>query len=220
MELDEFFKTQDLSIDKIMPLLPEWFTIDPHLMRFVLSPPLEKKKHLNFAIGYYQGCLPVFSSKVAGVTFEGRPQIIARMASAIDKATDPIIITDLSEDLGNKHHKNAIQVMIQIQSKSGAILIKRTQVGYLPKHLANFIRFAKSYGVGYKCLNETTIKRGRHTKALYNPSISIAIKPFYTPLKEAIADDEPTRTPMTKKIITGVTIEDFRKALLKKPNRK
>jgi len=147
MNIDQFFAGAKGLQEKIN--IPEWFVIDPHLDRFVLIVHKEEHSKINFGINSYEGCLPEFWTKVAGVTKEGREAVIRKMHSYIKnskmKASSKLVF-----DTGNEFHNNAIKVMVQIINPTdNSIFTDERHVGYIPRNLANFIRFAELYGIRY-----------------------------------------------------------------------
>ena len=195
-------------------IMPEGFSIDPHLDRFVYFPPHDQK-NINFSISGYNRCFPIFRSKVAGVTHEGRDIVIRKFDSMVKNGIDLRINARLEVDKNNIHHPNAIKVIVTITDNIYNPLTNSQHVGFLPKNLANFVRYVSDMGVYYYC---ETAKISTTDKWV---SIKLTLFPTYdvSVIKAPIEEEVPVRTPIAKKTITGITVEDFRKALQNKQKR-
>jgi hypothetical protein len=189
--------------------LPEWFKLDHDFRKFKLDLP--KNEKINFSILEYEGCLPIFASKVAGVMSEGRDDAIRKAKSIISKGNRAKAQIRLEIDETNIHHMNAIRIILSIKSGKDRLMQERC-VGFVPAKLANFIRYANHHGVYYKCEN-VGIKTSKSWV-----SIGMKLVPDLNEPDEEIA--KPIRTPMVKKTITGTTVNDFRSALMKKAKRR
>ncbi len=71
-------------------------------------------------------------TKVAGVTFENRQSYIIGIQKAMESGKDIDMV--LVRDMRNKADSNAVKVLARW--KEGQAVVKRTQVGFLPKEVA------------------------------------------------------------------------------------
>jgi len=208
MDLNDFMARKNEN--SLIKVPPSWFIADPTTGLFILRVPKDDKNKRNFQISDYDGCLPHFVTKVAGVTYEGRGNMIRKANGILNKGASAKAHLRLMRDANNKHHENAIKVLLMIKSGK-EVLMREVCVGYVPAKLANFIRYCEEHGVEYKC-SKPEVSGSKKW-------VSVGMKLTPIVLGEAIPDehpdDKPIRTPMVKKAITGTTIEDFRNALLK-----
>lgn len=218
MKFEEFISRGDQSCD-----IPEWFTVNPNDDTFMLVPPYEEKKKVNFSIDKHRGCLPYFETKVAGVTKEGRDIHIRKAMQLLTeyKGTKTVLTPKfrLEKDSTNLHHANAIKVMMSLKSGKEEVMKERC-VGFIPARLANFIRFANEHEIDYY-VHEVSDKTKIKTSSAW-VSITLYLCPdtiSKTTTEELTPDEPPKRIPVVKKTITGTNINDFRQALLSRKKR-
>lgn len=198
--------------------IPQRFVLDPSLDRFTIYAQIkEKGKHPktdNFGIRKYIGCLPIFWSKVAGVTMEGRNNKIRKLDSMHVK-TNSVLKAYFEYDNQNKYHRNAIKVIAFVEFADKKVS-RPEHIGYVPAKLANFIKFANKANANYVPI-KPKIKTSKEWV-----SVSFDVVPNFNEKKKVREniEDEPKRIPMVKKTITGNSIDDFRKALLKTSKKK
>lgn len=216
MNIQEFMSRGDTT----KPFsVPEWFVLNPKSNVFDLVFPKKNPDGMvpikNFEIFNYDGCIPYFKTKTAGVTLEGRDVTIRKMKGVLQKGRGATLYARIIREVNNEHHKNALKVMLMIKSGKD-VLMREQHVGYIPAKLANFLRFAEDHGVFYRCI-EPIISTSQTWVSI---AMKLVPETGLNPIaEEDIEAHEPVRTPMVRKAITGETIDDFRNALLKPKKR-
>jgi len=217
----EYEDLRDRKVDPAKkPSLPPGFTFDPENKRFITcqNPHDEHpNRKPRFEIIEYRGCLPVFESKVAGTTLEGRPFVFQELKGKSTKMKADVMVC-LKRDKANPFDSNAIKVFGYVQDNDGNEIMAPKMIGFLPKEVAAFVRYVAHYRIGYR------VKMDRFSAHKAFPSMTLILTPF--PVDDTSShlmrdmSEEVVAAPAVKKVVSGKTVEEFREALIKQMRRK